>query len=72
MRAGMVISLASVHDFGLGVSASPLRRGADCPANAAYLDGYYADADGEPVEAGDVVCVFERYAGDIAASGRRH
>jgi primary-amine oxidase len=77
MRAGMVISLASVHDadagrrrqvlyrgfvfgifvpymdpsnewyfqtftdagdFGLGVSASPLRRGADCPANAAYFD----------------------------------
>ncbi|CAN6209822.1 unnamed protein product [Urochloa humidicola] len=105
MRAGAVISLASIHDadagkrrrvlyrgfvseifvpymdpdeewyfhtfvdagdFGLGVSASPLQRGADCPANAAYFDGYYADADGKPVKAEDVMCVFERYAGDIA------
>ena len=31
-------------EFGLGVSA--------------YLDGHYADADGEPIEAEDVVCVF--------------
>ncbi|OEL23202.1 Primary amine oxidase [Dichanthelium oligosanthes] len=106
MRAGMVISLASIHDadkggkrrrvlyrsfvseivvpymdpdeewyfrtfidagdFGLGESASPLQRGADCPANAAYFDGYYADADGKPVKAEDVICLFERYAGDIA------
>jgi primary-amine oxidase len=53
-------------DYGLGVSASPLLRGADCPANAAYFDGYYADADGKPVEAMDVICLFERYAGDVA------
>ncbi|CAN6197437.1 unnamed protein product [Urochloa humidicola] len=53
-------------DFGLGVSASPLQRGADCPANAAYFDGYYANADGKPVKAEDVICMFERYAGDIA------
>ncbi|CAD6242468.1 unnamed protein product [Miscanthus lutarioriparius] len=108
MRAGMVISLASIEDadapggqrrrrvlyrgfvsevfkpymdpaeewyfhtfidagdYGLGVSASPLLRGADCPANAAYFDGYYADADGKPVEAMDVICLFERYAGDVA------
>lgn len=50
----------------MGVSASPLLRGADCPANAAYFDGYYADADGKPVEAMDVICLFERYAGDVA------
>ena len=31
-------------EFGLGVSA--------------YLDGHYADADGEPIEAEGVVCVF--------------
>jgi primary-amine oxidase len=53
-------------DYGLGVSASRLQHGADCPANAAYFDGYYADADGKPVKAEDVICVFERYAGDIA------
>ncbi|WVZ62614.1 hypothetical protein U9M48_012342 [Paspalum notatum var. saurae] len=105
MRAGTVISLASVYDadagkwrrvlyrgfvseifvpymdpdedwyfrtfidagdYGLGVSAVPLLRGADCPANAAYMDGVYLDAAGEPVTSEDVICVFERYAGDIA------
>ncbi|CAN6209762.1 unnamed protein product [Urochloa humidicola] len=105
MRAGTVISLASVHDadtgqrrsvlyrgfvsevfvpymdpdeewyfhtfmdageYGLGVSTFPLQPGSDCPANAAYMDGYYADADGKPVKANNVICVFERYAGDVA------
>nr|CAB3452547.1 unnamed protein product [Digitaria exilis] len=51
---------------GLGVSASSLQHGTDCPANAVYFDGYYADTDGKPVMAPDVICLFERYAGDIA------
>ncbi|CAL5079537.1 unnamed protein product [Urochloa decumbens] len=97
MRAGMVISLASVHDadagkrrrvlyrgfvseifvpymdpdeewyfhtfvdagdFGLGVSASPLQRVGDMPKRQYDY--------GKPVKADDVICVFERYAGDIA------
>uniref|UniRef100_A0A0E0GPS1 Amine oxidase n=1 Tax=Oryza nivara TaxID=4536 RepID=A0A0E0GPS1_ORYNI len=100
MRAGTVISMASVHDadadlwrrvlyrifvpymdpeeewyfhtfmdageYGLGVSAVPLQPEADYPANAAYMDGYYVDADGKPVKSENIICVFERYAGDIA------
>ncbi|CAN6205826.1 unnamed protein product [Urochloa humidicola] len=105
MRAGTVISLASVHDadagtrrrvlyrgfvsevfvpymdpveewyyrtfldageYGLGLWAFPLQPGADCPANAAYLDGFYAGQDGKPVGGENRICVFERYAGDIA------
>jgi primary-amine oxidase len=105
MRAGTVISLASIHDaeagarrrvlyrgfvsevfvpymdpaeewyyrtfldageYGLGLWAFPLQPGADCPANAAYLDGYYAGQDGKPVENKNIICVFERYAGEVA------
>ncbi|KAF8664546.1 hypothetical protein HU200_054728 [Digitaria exilis] len=50
----------------LGLWAYPLQPGSDCPANAAYLDGYYADQDGNPVKGGKMICVFERYAGDVA------
>ncbi|RLM86549.1 hypothetical protein C2845_PM04G05840 [Panicum miliaceum] len=53
-------------DYGLGVSAFPLQPGADCPANAIYMDGLYANADGRPVKAENAICVFERYAGDVA------
>ena len=98
MRAGTVISMASVHDadadlwrrvlyrgfaseifvpymdpeeewyfhtfmdageYGLGVSAVPLQPEADYPANAAYMDGYYVDADGKPVKSENIICVFE-------------
>ncbi|PAN10349.1 hypothetical protein PAHAL_2G088400 [Panicum hallii] len=42
--------------------AAPTAR----PTRPTSTAGHYADASGEPVEAEDVVCVFERYAGDIA------
>ncbi|GJN24689.1 hypothetical protein PR202_gb12444 [Eleusine coracana subsp. coracana] len=105
MRAGTVISSATIHDadaglrrrvlyrgfvsdvfvpymdpaeewyfrtfmdageYNFGISAFPLQPGSDCPANAAYLDAYYANQDGEPVKVDNVICVFERYAGDVA------
>ncbi|CAN6199515.1 unnamed protein product [Urochloa humidicola] len=50
----------------LGPWAYPLQPGADCPANAAYMDGYNADQDGNPVKARNMMCVFERYAGNVA------
>ncbi|KAK3125441.1 hypothetical protein QOZ80_7BG0604960 [Eleusine coracana subsp. coracana] len=53
-------------EYGLGLWAFPLQPGADCPSNAAYLDGYYAGQDGKPVHNENMICVFERYAGDVA------
>ncbi|CAJ1977224.1 unnamed protein product [Sphenostylis stenocarpa] len=52
-------------EFGLGQSIVSLEPLADCPANAAYLDAYFAGEDGVPVKIGNAICVFEKYAGDI-------
>ncbi|GJN11291.1 hypothetical protein PR202_ga29471 [Eleusine coracana subsp. coracana] len=53
-------------EYGLGLWAFPLQPGTDCPSNAAYFDGYYAGQDGKPVHNENMICVFERYAGDVA------
>ncbi|XP_052173371.1 primary amine oxidase 2-like [Diospyros lotus] len=53
-------------EFGFISSAVSLQRTVDCPANAVFMDAYYADQDGNPVQIPDVLCVFERYAGDVA------
>ncbi|KAJ4956224.1 hypothetical protein NE237_013007 [Protea cynaroides] len=52
-------------EFGLGLCAVPLEPKTDCPANAVFMDGYYAGQDGKPIKISNVICVFERYAGDI-------
>nr|CAB3504771.1 unnamed protein product [Digitaria exilis] len=53
-------------EYGLGLWAFPLQPGADCPNNAAYFNGYYAGQDGKPVAGENRICVFERYASDVA------
>ncbi|KAI4317800.1 hypothetical protein L6164_025641 [Bauhinia variegata] len=52
-------------EFGFGQSASSLEPFTDCPANAAFLDAYYASSDGTPVKISNVFCIFEKYAGDV-------
>ncbi|KAL3626269.1 hypothetical protein CASFOL_029818 [Castilleja foliolosa] len=52
-------------EFGLGNCAVPLQPSKDCPKNAKYLDGYYTSQDGTPVKISNVICVFERYSGDV-------
>ncbi|MGH9863246.1 MAG: primary-amine oxidase [Candidatus Acidiferrales bacterium] len=49
--------------FGFG---TPLEPGSDCPENAVYFDNVYADERALPHRVRRGVCLFERYAGDIA------
>ncbi|PHT38779.1 Primary amine oxidase [Capsicum baccatum] len=103
MRAGIIISLASIFDddkgefrsvlyrgfisevfvpymdlsedwydrtffdageFGFGLSAVELQASKGCPENAKFL-GYSIYQDGTPGKMPNVICIFERYAGDI-------
>ncbi|KAL5701885.1 primary-amine oxidase [Ranunculus cassubicifolius] len=52
-------------EFGFGLCAVPLEPLTDCPANAVFMDGYFAGQDGNPIKATNVFCIFEKYAGDI-------
>lgn len=55
-----------VGEFGFGRAADTLQPLVDCPANAAYLDGYEVGADGHVQKMSNVICIFERYNGDVA------
>ncbi|POO02202.1 Copper amine oxidase [Trema orientale] len=50
---------------GFGQSAVSLEPLADCPANAVFMDAYYADQDGNPVKISNAFCIFEQHAGSI-------
>lgn len=53
-------------EFAVGGLAKPLERGLDCPDNADYLDLIVAGDNGRPRTVPRTICVFERYAGDVA------
>ena len=50
-------------EYGLGTTASPLARGVDCPAGAAYLPVTMSNPAGGADTLEDRVCVFERALG---------
>lgn len=50
---------------GFGQTAVSLEPLADCPANAVFMDAYYAGQDGSPVKVSNAFCVFEQHAGNI-------
>lgn len=53
-------------EYTAGGLLKPLRRELDCPENAEYLSQVVVGDDGYPRDVPDVLCVFERYAGDVA------
>jgi primary-amine oxidase len=50
-------------EFGLGVNASSLRPGVDCPTNCRTFDATFADALGAPSTISRAVALYERDAG---------
>lgn len=59
-------SYMDAGEFGLGATAMALVPLNDCPRHAYYMDGVFVDSDGRPTVQQNVICLFERYAGDIA------
>ncbi|KAL7188702.1 hypothetical protein ACSBR1_038545 [Camellia fascicularis] len=59
-------SYMDVGEFGLGLTAMTLVPLNDCPRNSYYMDGLFVSADGKAYVRPNMICVFERYAGDIA------
>jgi primary-amine oxidase len=53
-------------EYGFGLQAMPLVPLNDCPRHARYLDAVFVAADGRPYVRENMICVFERYAGDVA------
>jgi primary-amine oxidase len=47
-------------EFGLGINASPLRPGFDCPANCRTFDAAVAEPNGQPSVSRNVVALYER------------
>ncbi|KAF2313151.1 hypothetical protein GH714_009514 [Hevea brasiliensis] len=62
-------SYMDAGEFGLGATAMSLMPLNDCPRYAHYVDGIFVSSDGKPYVQPNMICVFERYAGDI---GWRH
>jgi len=50
-------------EWGLGLAASPLSPGIDCPAAAVFLDAVLPDDRGNPLAGRSVICLFERDTG---------
>ena len=50
-------------EFGLGLNASPMRPGIDCPTNCRTFDAVIAEASGQPSTLRRAVALFERDAG---------
>ncbi|KAF4404035.1 hypothetical protein G4B88_014491 [Cannabis sativa] len=53
-------------EFGLGATAKSLVALNDCPKYSYYMDGVFVGSDGMPYIEPNIICIFERYAGDIS------
>ncbi|XP_065858900.1 amine oxidase [copper-containing] gamma 1-like isoform X2 [Euphorbia lathyris] len=59
-------SYMDAGEFGLGATSMSLIPLNDCPRYAQYMDGVFVSADGRPYVRPNMICLFERYAGDVS------
>ena len=57
-------SYLDAGEYGLGLLATPLAPGADCPKTARFVDATFTDDDGKPLTIKRALCLFERATGD--------
>jgi primary-amine oxidase len=57
-------SYLDAGEYGLGLLATPLSPGRDCPANAIFRDAVVSGDDGKPVTIPRAICIYERNAGE--------
>ena len=53
-------------EFSAGGLTKPLLPGRDCPDHAVYFDHVVAGGDGRPRDRENMICLFERVAGDVS------
>lgn len=53
-------------EYSTGGLTKPLMRNVDCPDYAAYLPALVSGDDGRPLSRPDMICVFEREAGEMS------
>ena len=53
-------------EFSAGGLTKPLLPGRDCPDHAVYFEHVVAGDDGRPQDRENMICVFERVAGDVS------
>ncbi|KAL3610040.1 hypothetical protein D5086_001060 [Populus alba] len=59
-------SYMDAGEFGMGATALSLVPLNDCPRHSYYMDGIFVSWDGKPYVQPSIICLFERYAGDIS------
>lgn len=59
-------SYLDAGEYGLGLLATPLAPGDDCPRTARFVDAVFTDDEGKPLTIKRALCLFERPTGDPA------